>query len=73
VSKEPDPDLVTLDDALQALAALDERKSKVVELKFFGGLSMEEIAEVLRISTDTVKRDWKFARLWLLRELGEAN
>src|SRR5215472_16205085 len=73
VSKEPDPDLVALDDALNALAALDERKSKVVELKFFGGLSLEEIAEVLRISIDTVKRDWKFARLWLLRELGEAN
>jgi RNA polymerase sigma factor (TIGR02999 family) len=73
VSKEPDPDLVAVDDALKALAALDERKSKVVELKFFGGLSMEEIAEVLRISSDTVKRDWKFARLWLLRELGAAN
>jgi RNA polymerase sigma factor (TIGR02999 family) len=73
VSKEPDPDLVVLDDALKELAALDERKSKVVELKFFGGLSMEEIAEVLRISTDTVKRDWKFARLWLLHELGEGN
>src|SRR5215472_13550760 len=73
VGKESDPDLVALDDALKALAALDERKSKVVELKFFGGLSMEEIAEVLRISIDTVKRDWRFARLWLLRELGEAN
>ena len=70
VSKEPDPDLVVLDHALAALA---ERKSKVAELKFFGGLSMEEIAEVLRISIDTVKRDWKFAKLWLLRELGEAN
>ena len=70
---KPDPDLVALDDALKALSAVDERKSKVVELKFFGGLSIEEIAEVLRISTDTVKRDWKFARLWLLRELGEAE
>jgi RNA polymerase sigma factor (sigma-70 family) len=73
VSKEPDPDLVVLDDTLKELAALDERKSKIVELKFFGGLSMEEIAEVLRISTNTVKRDWKFARLWLLHELGEGN
>jgi RNA polymerase sigma factor (sigma-70 family) len=73
VGKEPDPDLVVLDDALKALAALDERKSRVVELKSFGGLSLEEIAEVLHISTDTVKRDWKFARLWLLQELGEAN
>lgn len=59
----------SVDDALKALAALDERKGKVVELKFFGGLSMEEIAEVLRVSTDTVKRDWKVARLWLLQEL----
>ena len=73
LGKESDPDLVALDDALKALAALDERKSKVVELKFFGGLSLQEIAEVLRISIDTVKRDWKFARLWLLRELGEAK
>ena len=73
VCKESHADLVAVEDALKALAALDERKSKVVELKFFGGLSMEEIAEVLRVSTATVKRDWKVARLWLLRELGEAN
>ena len=69
VGKEPDPDLVALDDALKALAVLDERKSQVVELKFFGGLGIEEIAEVLHISTHTVTRDWKFAKLWLLREL----
>ncbi len=66
---EPDVNLVALDDALKALAAIDERKSKVVELKFFGGLSVEETAAVLHISSDTVIRDWQFAKLWLLREL----
>lgn len=66
---EPDVNLVALDDALKALAAVDERKSKVVELKFFGGLSVEETAEVLRVSSDTVMRDWKLAKIWLLREL----
>jgi RNA polymerase sigma-70 factor, ECF subfamily len=69
VSNEPDVNLVALDDALKALAALDERKSKVVELKFFGGLNVEETAEVLRVSSDTVMRDWKLAKIWLLREL----
>jgi len=66
---QPDADLLALDDALTALAALDERKSKVVELRFFGGLSVDETAEVLRISSHTVMRDWKFAKVWLLREL----
>jgi len=69
VCNEPDVNLVALDDALSALAAVDERKSKVVELKFFGGLSVEETAEVLRVSSDTVNRDWKLAKIWLLREL----
>ena len=69
VSPEPDADLVALDDALTALAALDKRKSQVVELRFFGGLSLDETAEALHISRDTVKRDWKMAKLWLLREL----
>lgn len=69
VCNEPDVNLVALDDALNALAAVDERKSKVVELKFFGGLSVEETAEVLRVSSDTVIRDWKLAKIWLLREL----
>lgn len=64
-----DPDLLALDDALKALATLDERKSKVVELRFFGGLSVDETAEVLRVSSHTVMRDWKFAKVWLLREL----
>ncbi|MGA9447302.1 MAG: ECF-type sigma factor, partial [Candidatus Sulfotelmatobacter sp.] len=65
--------LVALDDALKALSAVDERKSKVVELKFFGGLSVEETAEVLRVSCDTVVRDWRLAKLWLLRELSRGE
>ena len=63
-------DLVALDDALQTLARLDERRSRVVELRFFGGLSVEETAAVLSVSPDTVMRDWKLARAWLRRELG---
>jgi len=63
-------DLASLDDALKTLAALDPRKSRVVELRFFGGLSMEEVAEVLQVSPETVKRDWKLAKAWLLREMG---
>ena len=62
-------DLVALDRALEALAAVDGRKSRVIELRFFGGLSVEEAAEVLHVSPDTVKRDWRLAKLWLLREL----
>ena len=74
VAIEPDTDLVALDDALTALARLDERKSRVVEMKFFGGLSVEETAEVLKISPETVMRDWKMAKVWLLRQLnGEAK
>ena len=73
VTNEPDTNLVALDDALNALAAVDGRKSKVVELRFFGGLSIEETAEVLRVSVETVVRDWKLAKVWLLRELSEAN
>jgi RNA polymerase sigma-70 factor, ECF subfamily len=61
--------LVALDDALKTLATLDERKATVVEMKFFGGLTNEEIAEVMKISGKTVMRDWHFARTWLLREL----
>jgi len=73
VSSEHSDEIVALDDALKQLAALDERKSRVVELKFFGGLNIEEIAEVLKISDKTVKRDWRFARTWLLRQLADAN
>jgi RNA polymerase sigma factor (TIGR02999 family) len=69
VSAEPGPDLVALDDALEALAVEDSRKARVVECRFFGGLSLEETAEVLKVSTDTVLRDWKVAKMWLLREM----
>ena len=69
VALEPAQDLVALHDALTVLAKVDARKSQVVELRFFGGLSVEETAEALRVSTDTVTRDWKFAKVWLLREL----
>jgi RNA polymerase sigma-70 factor, ECF subfamily len=62
-------DVVGLDDALHALADLDERQSRVVELRFFGGLSVEETAAVLGISAETVMRDWKVARAWLMREM----
>jgi RNA polymerase sigma factor (TIGR02999 family) len=71
VADAPGADLVGLDDALKALAAIDPRKSEVVELRFFGGLSVEEAAEVLKISPETVMRDWKFAKSWLRRELSK--
>lgn len=70
VAIERADDLVALDDALTALAALDARKSRVVELRFFGGMSVEETAEVLDVSPETVKRDWKLAKAWLRREMG---
>ena len=66
---EPGRDLVALDDALRALAVVDERKARVVELRFFGGLSNDETAAALDISTKTVIRDWQFAKVWLFREL----
>jgi len=62
-------DLIAIDDALKALAGQYERKAQVVELRYFGGLSVEETAEVLKISQETVMRDWKFAKNWLMREL----
>jgi RNA polymerase sigma-70 factor, ECF subfamily len=62
-------EIVALDDALNTLARLDERKSRIVELKYFAGVTNDEIAEVLQVSAETVKRDWRFARTWLLREL----
>ncbi len=65
----PDADVIRLDDALQTLAALDDRKSRVVELRFFGGLTVDETAVVLQVSSKTVLRDWEFARAWLQREL----
>jgi len=67
-------ELVALDEALDGLARLDPRKAKVIEMRFFGGLTVEETAEVLKVSPDTVMRDWKMARAWLMRELtGPAN
>ena len=65
----PDSNILELDDALKALAAVDARKAKIVELRFFGGFSVEETAEMLNISVSTVMSDWKFAKVWLLREM----
>lgn len=69
VSREPTADVVALDEALNALAVFDERKARVIELRFFGGLTIEEAADVLNVSAETVKRDWKLAKAWLKREL----
>ncbi len=69
VSTERSAEIVALDSALSDLAVLDERASRVVELKFFGGMTNEETAEALKVSTETVKRDWHFARSWLLRKV----
>ena len=73
VCSEPDPNIVALDDALKALAEVDYRKGRVVELRFFGGLSVDETAEVLGVSAETVGRDWKLAKMWLLHELSDGN
>ena len=73
VAPEPASDLVAIDDALEALAKVDGRKGRVVELRFFGGLNIEETAEVLKVSPDTVRRDWRLAKAWLMRELGGAE
>jgi RNA polymerase sigma factor (TIGR02999 family) len=69
VSPEPDRSMVALDDALDAFAQIAPRQAKVVELRYFGGLTEEEIVEVLKVSPRTVRRDWEFARVWLAREL----
>jgi RNA polymerase sigma-70 factor (ECF subfamily) len=69
VSQKPGHDLVALDDALEALAVVDFRRSRVVELRFFGGLTVEETAAVLDVSSDTILRDWRLAKAWLRREL----
>lgn len=69
ISAEREPDLLALDEALQSLATLDERKSRIVELRFFGGLSVEETAEVMQMSSITVIREWNKAKAWLYREL----
>jgi RNA polymerase sigma factor (TIGR02999 family) len=69
VSEDPSLDLVALEGALTKLGEVDSRKSNVVELRFFGGLSVKETAAVLKVSTDTVTRDWNLAKAWLLREM----
>jgi RNA polymerase sigma-70 factor, ECF subfamily len=72
-SAEPAADVLALDEALEALAAIDQRKSQVVEMRYFGGLSIEETAEAMGISERTVKRDWTMAKLWLRRELKKSR
>lgn len=69
VTNEPALDFVALDDALEALAKFDERKSRVIELRFFGGLTVEETASVLKVSPATVMGDWRLAKAWLQREM----
>jgi RNA polymerase sigma factor (TIGR02999 family) len=66
---QPPADIVALDHALTRLSEMDPRKGQVVELRFFGGLNIEETAEVLKVSPETVMRDWKTARIWLLKEI----
>ncbi len=73
LSSQPSTDLVALDDALKRLAVIDERKGRVVELRFFGGLDVKETAEVLKVSKETVMRDWNLAKVWLLRDLSGAK
>jgi RNA polymerase sigma factor (TIGR02999 family) len=67
--KDAETDLVALDGALTGLARIDPRKARIVEMRFFGGLTVEEIGEVLKISTGTIKRDWRAAKAWLYQEL----
>ena len=69
VSPPLDIDVLALDRALEALALIDERKCRVIDMRYFAGMTVEETAEALHVSTDTVKRDWRIAKLWLLREL----
>ena len=73
IPQERNADLVALDEALETLAALNARQARVVELKYFGGLTEDEIAEVLKISARTVRHDWSLARAWLYRELSKGN
>jgi len=71
VAQEQAAILIALDDALRSLSDIDQRKSQIVELRFFGGLSIEETAEVMKISTPTVEREWRLAKAWLYRELSQ--
>jgi len=66
-------ELIAIDDALKALAVLDSRKSEIVELRFYGGLSLKETADVLRVSEETIRKDWNLAKSWLRRELGQGR
>ena len=70
-AQSPETDLVALDNALNELAKVDQRKAQMVEMRFFGGLSIAEVAEVLKVSEETVNRDWRLAKVWLLRELSQ--
>ena len=70
---DEEADLVALDEALVELSEMDRRKGQVVELRFFGGLSVKEVAEVLKVSEETVMRDWRLAKVWLLRQLGRED
>jgi RNA polymerase sigma factor (sigma-70 family) len=69
VCSEAPHEIIAVDDALKSLSAFDARKARVVELRFFGGLGVEETAEILKISAETVMRDWKMAKIWLIREV----
>lgn len=73
IPQQRSTDLIALDDALEALAVMDKRKSEIVVMRFFGGLSVEEVAAVLKVSPDTVTRDWHLAKVWLYRELSKAS
>ena len=73
MSADAAADVLAVDEALHGLARVDERKARVVELRYFGGLSVEETAQALEISPETVMRDWRMAKAWLLRELGGAG
>lgn len=73
LSEEKSEELIALDEALKRLALIDERKGRVVELRYFGGLSIEETAEVLKVAPITIIRDWNMAKAWLARELGHAS
>ena len=72
-SEQPDEEVLAIDEALKRLSGLDPRKSQIVELRYFGGLGIEEVAEVVAVSISTVKREWEKARAWLCRELGQGQ
>lgn len=72
LTSERDREILAVDDALKLLAEMDPRKARVIELRFFGGLSVEETAEVLKLSPQSVMRDWKLAKAWLTREMSRA-